>query len=131
MAKKRTKSDTLKDALLKALEKNLGNVSKACKAVDCARDTFYRYMKEDEEFAQAVEDLENVALDFAESALMVNIGKGKETSIIFFLKTKGKHRGYVEKIQTEDISDREPVQVEIIAPNPRNEDQSDDKPAKD
>lgn len=125
--KKRTKSDILKESLLASLEKTLGNVTKTCSAVGCSRDTFYRYCKEDEEFQKAVEEIENVALDFAESALMVNIGKGKEASVIFYLKTKGKHRGYFEKLQTEDISDREPVQVEFVMPNPRkNEDQSDD-----
>lgn len=124
--KKRTKSDILKESILASLEKTLGNVTKTCTAVVCSRDTFYRYYKEDEEFKKAVDEIENVALDFAESALMVNIGKGKEASIIFYLKTKGKKRGYFEKLQTEDISDREPVHVEIVMPNPRNEDKIDD-----
>jgi len=124
MAKKKlTKSDTLKRNLLSALESSLGNVTKACKSCECSRDTFYRFCKEDEEFKKATEDINNVAIDFAESQLFVNIGKGKEASIIFFLKTKGKNRGYFEKLQTEDISDREPVQVEIVMPNPRREDE--------
>ena len=39
---------------------------------------------------------------------------------IFYLKTKGKHRGYMERIQTEHISDREPVEVRIVMPKDAN-----------
>jgi hypothetical protein len=36
-------------------------------------------------------------LDLAEEKLMINIDEAKEASIFFFLKTKGKDRGYVER----------------------------------
>ena len=39
----------------------------------------------------------------AESKLMENINGNDNTSIIFFLKTKGKKRGYVEKQEVELI----------------------------
>jgi len=54
-------------------------------------------MQSDEEYKKSVEELSNLALDFAESKLHENISKGKEVSTIFFLKTKGKKRGYVER----------------------------------
>jgi hypothetical protein len=86
-----------KIALLAALEKSLGIVSTACKSVGLDRSTFYKYVNEDEEFAAAVSEIENVALDFAESALMRQIQADIPASTIFYLKTKGKHRGYVER----------------------------------
>ena len=61
------------------------------------RSTFYKYLKEDEEFAKQVKDIENIALDFAESQLHKQISEGNTTATIFLLKTKGKSRGYVER----------------------------------
>lgn len=90
------KSKQYKKALLEALEKSLGVVTTACKAVSLSRKTFYTYYHEDGEFRRAVDDIENIALDFAESQLHKQIQNGEVTSTIFFLKTKGKKRGYVE-----------------------------------
>lgn len=94
---KTNKDEKAKEAMLQALEKTMGIVTQACKITGVGRTTFYRYLKEDAEFAKKVRDIENVALDFAESKLHKNIDKGRETSIIFFLKTKGKKRGYIER----------------------------------
>jgi len=89
-----------KKALLEALESSLGVVTSACKKVGVGRTTFYNYVNADEEFAKAVEDIENVALDFAESQLHQQIKTGNATSTIFYLKTKGKKRGYVERMES-------------------------------
>lgn len=88
---------TLKKAMLEALEKSLGVVSTAAKIVGINRSTHYDWLANDEEYAQAVSDIENVALDFAESKLFKNIEKAKEASVFFYLKTKGKKRGYIER----------------------------------
>lgn len=94
---KTNKKQHIKNALLEALEKSLGIVTTACKKVKINRTTFYKYLKEDEEFAKAVRELENVALDFAESQLHKQIADGTPSSTIFYLKTKGKNRGYIER----------------------------------
>ena len=86
-----------KKILLKALEKSMGIVSKACKIADLDRGTFYNYYKNDEDFKEAVDNMQDYVLDFAESKLLENIKDKKETSIIFYLKTKGRKRGYIEK----------------------------------
>lgn len=83
-----------KKALLEALEKSMGIVSQACRKVGISRTAYYDYYNNDTEFKKKVDDLSNVALDFAESKLMENISKNKETSIIFYLNNKGKVRGY-------------------------------------
>lgn len=88
-----------KESLLKALEQSLGVVTTACKKTDIPRSTFYKWLKEDEEFAKEVADIENVALDFAESQLHQQIGNGVPSSTMFYLKTKGKKRGYVERTE--------------------------------
>ncbi len=86
-----------KKALLDALEKSLGVVTTACKTVGCDRTTYYNYYNQDAEFKRAVDDIENIALDFAESKLHGQIQKGDTVATIFYLKTKGKKRGYVER----------------------------------
>jgi len=96
---RRTKADILKKKIIESLEKTLGVVTSACKMVGCSRETFYKYYREDEEFAKNVDSVGDIALDFAETQLHENIKAKRETSIIFYLKTKGKSRGYIEKTE--------------------------------
>lgn len=91
----------LKQAMVQAMEKSLGIVTTACKSVGISRDTHYRWMRDDEEYRQAIESIESMALDLAESKLHEQIVEGNTACIIFFLKTKGKRRGYVEKQEVE------------------------------
>lgn len=87
----------LKKAMIEALEKSLGVVTTACKIAKIARATHYVWYNKDPEYKEKVDELESVALDFAESKLHQRIKEGSDTSIIFFLKTKGKSRGYIER----------------------------------
>ena len=87
--------------MLKALEKNLGVVTASAKQVKIDRTTHYVWMKEDEAYKAAVDDISDVALDFAEGKLHVKIKKGDTIATIFYLKTKGKKRGYIERTETE------------------------------
>lgn len=109
------KTEQHKKAILEALEKSLGVVTTACKKVGVGRTTFYGWLKEDEEFAEKVNDIQNIALDFVESKLFENIREGKTSEMIFYLKTKGKKRGYVER-QEITGADGMPTnfQIEII-----------------
>ena len=104
-----------KESILKALEKNLGVVTLSCRKANIPRSTFYKWLKEDQEFAEQVKEIENVALDFAESELLKQIQNGIPTSTIFYLKTKGKKRGYIER-QEITGADGMPnnLQIEII-----------------
>jgi predicted DNA-binding transcriptional regulator AlpA len=88
-----------KKALLGAMEKSLGIVTMACKKVGIGRTTFYNYMNDDEEFKKAIEELSDVALDFVESQLHVQIKDGNTAATIFYLKTKGKKRGFIERME--------------------------------
>lgn len=108
-----TKNDITKKAMIEALEKSLGIVTTACKSVGISRETHYRWLREDEEYKQEVEALSDVAIDFAESQLHKQIQEGNSTATIFYLKTKGKKRGYVERqeIQTQEVKQFE-VRVE-------------------
>lgn len=109
------KTEQHKKAILEALEKSLGIVTTACKSVGIGRTQFYNWLKEDKEFANKVSDIENVALDFAESQLHKQISNDSTSATIFYLKTKGKKRGYVER-QEITGADGMPTnfQIEII-----------------
>ena len=86
-----------KKALIEALIKTLGVVTSACEIVNIDRTTFYRYYKEDLEFKNEVDDIQNIALDFAESKLHNLINNENPAAVFFYLKTKGKQRGYIER----------------------------------
>ena len=102
-----------KETILKALENSLGVVTVACKQADIPRSTYYKWLKEDEEFAQAVKEIENIALDFAESQLHTQMKDGSTPATIFYLKTKGKKRGYIERSELDLTTDNEPIKINI------------------
>lgn len=101
-----------KKAVIEALEKSLGVVTTACKHVGVSRVTFYEWLKTDPAFKQSVEDIDNIALDFAESQLHKQIQKGDTTATIFYLKTKGKKRGYIEKTE-QDLNHGGAMRLEV------------------
>ena len=116
------KSEHIKKGLIEALEKSLGVVTTACKQVGIGRTTFYNYYNDDKVFAKQVDEIENVALDFAESQLHKQIQDGSTAATIFLLKTKGKKRGYVER-QEITGADGIPtdVKIEILDANKNTE----------
>ena len=71
-----------KKAMLEALEKSLGIATTACKMVGISRTTHYNWVNDDPEYKKAVADLENIVLDFAESALHKQVKNGNPTSTI-------------------------------------------------
>tara|TARA_R110000751_G_scaffold54638_1_gene117471 strand:+ start:1156 stop:1575 length:420 start_codon:yes stop_codon:yes gene_type:complete len=95
--KEQKRTEITKDQLLKQLEQNMGNVTLACHFGNCSRSTFYRYYNGDKDFKIAVDDINEIAVDICESELWKQIKDGNVPCILFYLKTKGKSRGYVER----------------------------------
>jgi hypothetical protein len=110
MKKKPNKTDINKKKVLEQLEKSLGVVTIACKNAGVDRSQFYVWLQKDKEFADSVAELDNVALDFAESQLHKQIKDGVPSSTIFYLKTRGKKRGYIER-QEITGKDGEPLAI--------------------
>lgn len=100
-------------AMLDALEKTLGVVTSAAKIVGIDRTTHYIWLEHDEDYKRAVTDIENVAIDFAESHLHKQIKKGNTPATVFYLKTKGKKRGYVEKQELDLTGEIKPISIEL------------------
>lgn len=99
------KTNTNKKLMLEALEKSLGVVTTACRATGISRTQHYEWLQQDEKYAAACRELEEVALDFAESKLHGLINNSDTAATIFYLKTKGKRRGYIER-QEVDVTDK-------------------------
>jgi hypothetical protein len=130
-SKGKSQNATLKkNAMLKALESTLGVVTSACEVVGIDRRTHYRWMNEDEAYRVQVESLTDLAVDFAESQLfelikgahrevstpdgeVIRIQDAPNTSAtIFYLKTRGKKRGYIERTELAGVNDA-PIQIII------------------
>ena len=107
-----TQNVTRKKAMIKALEKSLGIVTTASKSVGIERKTHYDWYNKDDKYKKAVDSIGDIALDFAESQLHKQIGSGNPTSTIFYLKTKGKKRGYIERVEHTG-ADGESVKLKI------------------
>lgn len=101
-----------KQEFLKVLKKNLGIVSYACTELGMNRQTYYNYMEKDEDFKAEVEQIAEYTKDFVEGELFKQIASGNFVSTIFYLKTKAKDRGYVEKSN----DDKQIIEVRIQKP---------------
>jgi hypothetical protein len=88
-----------------------GMITIAARRLGCGRKTIYEYMKRHPEIVEAREEAEERMLDFAESKLFTKISDGDMTAIIWFLKTKGKKRGYVERQEMEQTGD---VRIRVV-----------------
>ena len=108
-----TKSDTKKAVMIQALESSLGVVSVACGKAEVSRDTHYRWYKEDPDYKIKVDSVKNICLDFVESHLFEQIKENNTTAAIFYLKTQGKKRGYVER-QEVDLGTENHFRIEIL-----------------
>lgn len=89
--------DAKKETFIKHLHEAFGNISKACNAIGISRTTIYQWMKDDADFEDAVKNIDEYIIDTVENHLLNQIKDGSTPATIFYLKTKAKHRGYVEK----------------------------------
>lgn len=86
-----------KEKMLESLKECSGIVTFACEKVGLSRQTFYRWCRDDPEFKERVDAINELQIDVAEASILKKIQKGDTTAIIFYLKTKGKNRGYSER----------------------------------
>ena len=94
--------DNRKDTFIENLKKSGGIICAACESTGINRSTYYRWMETDGGFAESVGEVMDAQLDFVESRLMNLIRNNDTTATIFYLKTKGRKRGWNEKQVPED-----------------------------
>lgn len=83
----------LQEVFLQELRENLGVVSKALSKVNVNREEYNGWLN-NKEFKQRVDEVNELSIDFVENKLLAQIQKGDLGAIQFYLKTKGKKRGY-------------------------------------
>lgn len=88
-----------KKVFLKALRECLGIITVAANAAQISRRQVYTWRYEDEQFALDMEDILEEQIDFVENSMLTQIKKGDSSLTQFYLKTKAKHRGYVERTE--------------------------------
>ncbi len=86
MEQNRTKIN--KERLLKALESSLGVITTALKACNLSRTNFYKWIKEDEEFAAKVNEIENIQKDFIKSKYYECVKDKVPSVVIHAAKTR-------------------------------------------
>lgn len=110
MAKKKTKTERAtelrKERMLKALVQANGIVTTACKTAKIVRATHYRWLEDDEEYCKAVESIDDLTAEFVEGQLMKLIKAEHPQSIMFYLKTKGKTRGWGSTVEITGDADK-------------------------
>ena len=83
--------------LLSALTQSKGMIAAAARLLGCSRQTIYDSMRRHPEITEFVEGQRDLLLDTAELKLIEAVVNGQPWAILFYLKTQGKSRGYVEK----------------------------------
>ena len=101
--------------VIDALTASAGIFTDAALKLNCSRQTVANYVNNDNEIQSALNDIVASTVDLAETKLIEKIRSGNMTSIIFYLKTKGKDRGYVEGRELTGKNDR-PIKTEYTTP---------------
>jgi hypothetical protein len=87
------------ERFLKHFDESKGIISLACQKTGITRACYYKWMENDPKFKEKCEEVSEGVIDIVESKLLSAIDDEDTTAIIFYLKTKGKKRGYVERAE--------------------------------
>ena len=100
-------------ALIQKIIELKGNLSAVARSFEISRSKIYERIENDKSgrLKKAVQEARDMSLDVAESMLQERM-KESDTLLIFYLKTQGKRRGYVER-QERTGADGEPTKIVI------------------
>lgn len=87
-----------------ALKLKAGNIAAAAREMGVSRSTLNRRIAGSPGLREFVYDAREELVDIAESALKREVLGGNITAIIFTLKTQGKQRGYVERVENINLN---------------------------
>ena len=108
MEQNRTKIN--KERLIKALESSLGVITTALKACSLSRTNFYKWLKEDEKFAEQVKEIENIQKDFIMSKYYECVKDKVPSVVIHAAKTR---LGWNETNKIDLTSGEEPIKINV------------------
>lgn len=98
---------------IKAITEAQGLISVAARRLGVSRSTLYSAIDRHKDVAAALADARERTTDLAEGRLYEKINEGDTSSIIFYLRTQGRNRGYVERTESE-VSVRGEVLIDLV-----------------
>lgn len=90
-----------------------GNLSMVARKLGVSRTTLYKFMEDKPTVKAALDEAREKMVDNVESKLYSKALGGDTVAMIFFLKTQGKRRGYVER-QEVTGADNGPLAIRIV-----------------
>ncbi len=102
--------------IVEALKATGGMVYMAARKLGCDPSTIHVRAKTSTEIREAIDNARGDMLDMAEHELKKAVRVGDMTAVIFTLKTIGKHRGYVERVEQTGANGG-PVQHNLLSTN--------------
>lgn len=95
----------------KAITASGGFITVAAKSLGVTHQAVSLYIKSHPELQELIQSIEESYLDFAEGQLITLIKEKDRAAIFFYLKCKGKERGYIERAEWELKTPGDPVKV--------------------
>lgn len=105
-----------KEQLIDAIKKNAGIVSGILRTLEkdykikVTRNAIYERKYSDPDVADAFTEAEETVLDVAENRVVTAVNSGERWAVTFYLKTKGRKRGYAERQEIVG-ADGQPIQI--------------------
>ena len=87
------------EQVAEALRLSAGILSAAGEKLGCSGQCVANYLSRYPKLAEVAREAQEATLDLAESGLVSLIRERHPTSILFYLRTKGRHRGYNTTMQ--------------------------------
>lgn len=84
--------------IIDALEKTHGNISAAARSIGASRTTVHNRINKSDKVKEAYDSVNESNLDLAENELMELVRDGNFRAIKFYLRTKGRTRGYGDRM---------------------------------
>lgn len=98
--------------VLKALVDFRGHVGKACKSAGISRVTFYSYLKEDPDFAGAVEAIKEDKIDdYIEALDTIALDQKFFPAIKYYLDNHAQGRGFGREVKAAEQAAQKPASV--------------------
>ncbi len=106
----------IKAKVAEALKKTSANMSLAAKSLGVARSSLYDFVNKHPDLKEIISDERESLVDIAESALKSAVVGKEAWAVCFTLKTLGKGRGYVERVEQTGANGG-PVQHNLLSTN--------------
>jgi hypothetical protein len=106
-----------KKAILERLIETRGIIGKSCIEVGISRTMFWEWLKKDPKFKEAYNEILEQKVDWAETHLDDIIKDKNLGATTWFLKNKGKHRGWSDKTEVDQtVNINQPIEIKIVKP---------------